>query len=129
MATCAAITGASLPGNSAEDSFNILPVLLGQAENPIRDYTLHQTMSLALAIRSGDWKYLDHKGSGGNNYQRGNMKEFAIPDNAPDTPGQLYNLASDPGERNNLVAEKPEIARSLRTKLEEFKSSGRSAPR
>ena len=86
-------------------------------------------MSLALAIRRGEWKYLDHKGSGGNNYQRGHLKEYALPDTAPDTPGQLYNLATDPREENNLVAEKPEIARSLRTKLEEFKSSGRSAPR
>ena len=129
MATCAAITGASLPGNAAEDSFNILPVLLGEARKPVRDHTLHQTMSLALAIRSGEWKYLDHKGSGGNNYQRGHLKEYALPDTAPDTPGQLYNLATDPREENNLVAEKPEIARSLRTKLEEFKSSGRSAPR
>ncbi|HJN81750.1 MAG TPA: arylsulfatase, partial [Verrucomicrobiota bacterium] len=31
MATCAALTGAAIPRNAAEDSYNILPVLLGQA--------------------------------------------------------------------------------------------------
>jgi arylsulfatase A-like enzyme len=129
MATCAAITGARLPNDAAEDSFNILPVLLGEAKNPVRDFTLHQTMSLALAIRKGDWKYLDHKGSGGNNYARNkNLKALVLPEKAPDAPGQLYNLAKDPGEKNNLYHQHPEIVKELKAKLEEFKTSGRSAP-
>jgi len=132
MATAAAITGAKLPNNVAEDSYNILPALLGQDTEPIRKYTLHQTMSLALAIRSGDWKYLDHKGSGGNNYNRGGewgMKQFALPEKAPGARGQLYNLKTDPGETTNLYLEKPEIVEELKAKLEEFKKSGRSVPR
>ena len=132
MATASAITEAKLPNNSAEDSYNILPALLGQDTEPIRKYTLHQTMSLALAIRSGDWKYLDHKGSGGNNYNRGGewgMKQFALPEKAPGARGQLYNLKTDPGETTNLYLEKPEIVEELKAKLEEFKKSGRSVPR
>ena len=75
MATCAAMTGATLPDNAAEDSFNILPVLLGKdGGKPVREYTLHQTISLALAIRQGPWKYLDHRGSGGNGYDKGEMQ-------------------------------------------------------
>ncbi|MDG2489077.1 MAG: sulfatase-like hydrolase/transferase, partial [Roseibacillus sp.] len=128
MATCAALTGAKLPVDAAEDSFDMLPVLLGEANKSIREYTLHQTISLALAIRGGDWKYLDHKGSGGNRY-RGGLQKYALPDSASETPGQLYNLATDPGETINLVAEKPEIANSLREQLEKFKASGRSRPR
>ena len=128
MATCAALTGTKLPVDAAEDSFDMLPVLLGEANKPIREYTLHQTISLALAIRGGDWKYLDHKGSGGNRY-RGGLQKYALPDSASETPGQLYNLATDPGETMNLVAEKSEIAQSLKAKLEEFKASGRSRPR
>ena len=132
MATCAALTGATIPPNAAEDSYNILPVLLGQAgDKPVRDYTLHQTISLALAIRHGNWKYLDHKGSGGNNYGREGewgMKQFALPERAPDAPGQLYDLAKDPGETTNLYNEYPEIVKALKGKLEEYKTSGRSAP-
>jgi arylsulfatase A-like enzyme len=132
MATCAALTGATIPPNAAEDSYNILPVLLGQAgDKPVREYTLHQTISLALAIRHGNWKYLDHKGSGGNNYGREGewgMKQFALPERAPDAPGQLYDLAKDPGETTNLYNEYPEIVKALKGKLEEYKTSGRSAP-
>jgi len=131
MATAAAITGAKLPNNAAEDSFNILPALLGKAKKPVREFTLHQTISLALAIRSGDWKYLDHKGSGGNNYNRDGrwgMKQYALPEQAPTAPGQLYNLKTDPGETTNLYFKHPKIVKALKAKLEEFKKSGRSAP-
>ena len=131
MATAAAITKAKLPNNSAEDSYNILPALLGQDTKPIRQYTLHQTMSLALAIRKGDWKYLDHKGSGGNNYARPGewgMKQYTLPEKAPDALGQLYNLKTDPGETTNLYFKHPKIVKTLKAKLEQFKKSGRSAP-
>jgi len=132
MATCAALTGAAIPRNAAEDSYNILPVLLGQAgDKPVREYTLHQTISLALAIRHGNWKYLDHKGSGGNNYGREGewgMKQFALPERAPGAAGQLYDLAKDPGETTNLYNEHPEIVKALKAKLDEYKTSGRSAP-
>jgi len=132
MATCATLSGTTIPRDAAEDSFDILPALLGQAgDKPIREYTLHQTISLALAIRHGDWKYLDHKGSGGNNYERKGewgLKQFALPERAPDALGQLYNLANDPGETTNLHNEHPEIVKTLKAKLEEFKKSGRSAP-
>ncbi|MEY2878934.1 MAG: hypothetical protein RLZZ15_1314, partial [Verrucomicrobiota bacterium] len=132
MATCAALTGATLPANSAEDSFDLLPVLLGK-ENASgaasRTYTLHQTISLALAIRRGPWKYLDHRGSGGNNYDNPELKRFALPDTAPDAPGQLYHLATDPGETTNLYFQHPEIARELKALLDASKASGRSAVR
>ncbi|MEL0118213.1 MAG: arylsulfatase, partial [Opitutae bacterium] len=133
FATIAAITGTKIPSESAEDSFNMLPALLRQDDGkPIREYTLHQTISLALAIRHGDWKYLDHKGSGGNNYSRGGewgMNQFALPEKSPDAPGQLYNLNEDPGETNNLYHKHPNLVMSLKAKLEELKNAGRSAPR
>ncbi len=132
MATCAALTGAKIPAKDGEDSVNMLPALLGKDQGkPIRQYTLHQTISLALAIRRGPWKYLDHKGSGGNNYNRPGtwgMKQYVLPEKAPDALGQLYNLESDPGETTNLYFKNPEIVRELKGKLEEFKKSGRSAP-
>jgi arylsulfatase A-like enzyme len=128
MATCAAIVGAELPNDAAEDSYNILPALLGKQKKPVRRYTLHQTIKLELAIRRGQWKYLDHKGSGGNRYERERMKPFALPDTAPDAPGQLYDLKKDPGETTNLYFEHPEIVKELKTQLEVYKKSGRSAP-
>lgn len=132
MATFAAITNVKLPQEAGEDSVNMLPALIGSDEGKsIRKYTLHQTISLALAIRRGPWKYLDHKGSGGNNYDRAGrwgMKKYIVPEKEPEAPGQLYNLDTDPGETNNLYFKRSEIVKELKNKLEEFKKSGRSAP-
>jgi len=130
MATVAAITGAELPRDSAEDSFNLLPVLEGKATAPVRPYLLTQAFSGArtLSIRRGHWKYLDHRGSGGNVYDKGELAPYALTDTAPEAPGQLYNLESDPGETTNLFYKRPEIAVELKTLLEKTKSSGRSRP-
>ena len=115
------------------DSFNILPVLLGKQDKDksVRQYTLHQTIKLDLEIRRGPWKYLDHKGSGGNNYDRSGswgMKQYALKDTDPDAPGQLYDLEIDPGETNNLYSKHPEIVKRLKRQLDVFKKSGRSTP-
>jgi arylsulfatase A len=121
MATVAAIIGAKLPDNAAEDSFNMLPAWLGEDQAPIRPYLLQQAFGgeRTLSIRRGDWKYLDHTGSGGNRYDNNpGLKPFHLPETAPDAPGQLYNLAADPGETTNLYFKHPEIAKELKTLLE-----------
>jgi len=129
MATCAAIIGYALPEDAAEDSYNFLPVLTGGHDgSPVREYTLHQTIKLALAIRHGPWKYLDHRGSGGNDYRRAILRPFALPETAPGAPAQLYNLDSDPGETTNLYFDHPEIVQQLKARLDEFVAAGRSAP-
>ena len=89
---------------------------------------MHQTNKLDLAIRKGKWKYLDHKGSGGNDYQRESLKPYALTEAEPDAPGQLYNLETDPGETTNLYFVCPEIVEDLKKQLDTFRYSGRSAP-
>jgi arylsulfatase A-like enzyme len=130
MATVAAATGAVLPKDAAEDSFNLLPALLGKDSGPIRPYLLQQAFggSRTLSIRRGQWKYLDHTGSGGNRYEKNPaLKRFLLPDTAPGAPGQLYNLATDPGETKNLYFDHPEIVKELKGLLETSKATGRSA--
>jgi arylsulfatase A-like enzyme len=129
MATCAAIVGTDLPDDAAEDSYDFLPVLTAaHGDAPIRLYTLQQAIRDCLSIRKGRWKYLDHKGSGGNRYNGPPLKQFALLETAPDAPGQLYDLERDPGETTNLYFKHPEIVRELKTKLDEFVEKGRSAP-
>ncbi len=128
MATVAAIIGAKLPDNAAEDSFNMLPAWRGEDKAPIRPYLLTQAFAGArtLSIHRGPWKYLDHPGSGGNNYENNpGLKPFHTPDTAP---AQLYNLETDPGETKNLHAEHPEIVKELKSLLDQSKSTGRSRP-
>ena len=94
----------------------------------VRSHLLTQTISLGLSIRTKRWKLLDHKGSGGNNYARDNLKAYAIEDTDSDAPGQLYDLKKDLGETRNVYSQYPEIVAALREKLQEYKSTGRSAP-
>lgn len=132
MATVAAIIGAKLPDNAAEDSFDMLPAWLGKDKAPIRPYMLQQAFGglRTLSIRRGEWKYLDHTGSGGNRYENDpGLKPFHLPDTAPDAPGQLYNLVVDPGETKNLALERHEIVTELKTLLEQTKTAGRSRSR
>ena len=129
MATLASLAGYDLPEGTAEDSFDFSALLTGSAiDSPIREFTLHQTIRLELALRRGDWKYLDHAGSGGNDYTRPQLASLALDDGAPGAPTQLYNLAADPGETQNLYAVEPEITRQLKAELDALVTAGRSAP-
>ncbi len=130
MATFAAMTGAELPVDAAEDSFNLLPVLEGKASAPIRPYLITQAFGGArtLSIRRGQWKYIAHPGSGGNNYARGDLRPFALPDTDPEAPGQLYDLASDPGETTNLSSKQPALVKELQGLLQHSVTNGRSRP-
>ncbi|MCP5523688.1 MAG: arylsulfatase [Verrucomicrobiales bacterium] len=131
MATVAAIVDTELPADAAEDSFSLLPVLRGRGGGTIRPYLLEQAFGGArqLSIRRGHWKYLDHPGSGGNNYERNpDLKPFLLPETAPGAPGQLYDLEHDPGETRNLYYEQPGIVQELKVLLEHSKATGRSRP-
>lgn len=129
IATIAAIIGAKLPENAAEDSFNMLPALRGEATAPIRPYLLTQAFGgeRTLSIRRGPWKYLDHTGSGGNRYDTSpELKPLHIFDPAP---AAIYNLDTDPGEIKNLKAERPDIMEELKSLLEQTKVNGQSRPK
>jgi hypothetical protein len=92
---------------------------------------LTQSFRSEFQLRQGNWKYLDHKGSGGNGYDKGVMQKYALPESAPDAPGQLYNLERDPGETTNLFFTAPEKRKEMQALLKTLtdKSGGRTAPR
>jgi len=130
MASCASLVDYELPNNAAEDSYNFLNVIKGkQGEEPVREYMLQQTNRLELSIRNNSWKYLNHKGSGGNIYTRELISEYLIEDTDPDAPGQLYDLINDPGETINLYSKYPDIVTKLKSQLDIYIESGRSAPK
>ncbi|WP_283434167.1 sulfatase-like hydrolase/transferase [Neorhodopirellula lusitana] len=131
MATVAEITDVSLPNDAAEDSFSMLPAILDQdGGKPIRPYILQQGFrgKDSLAIRHGKWKLLNHKGSGGNNYDQPMLKQYDLPSDVSDENGSLYDLEADPGETKNLILEAPEVAEQLRSQLEKSIQNGRSSP-
>jgi arylsulfatase A-like enzyme len=123
MATAAALAGARLPTNAAEDSHDLAPALFGEPRPaPIREATVHQAASGQLAIRQGHWKLILPR-AGGKQTPRKAGKQAADP--GP----ELYNLAEDPAEKSSVCGQHPEIVERLTALLETYRREGRSTPR
>ena len=106
MATAAEVVGATLPDDAGEDSVSFLPTLLGTARQPARDGTVHQAPGGDLAIRQGPWKAIFHKTG-----QR-----------------ELFNLATDLSETEDVLAANPEVAKKLTELMQSYIDRGRSTP-
>jgi arylsulfatase A-like enzyme len=122
MATAAAISGFTLPSGTAEDSYNLLPALTGKPSKPIRSSIVHHSIDGMFSIREGDWKLELGLGSGGF------TPPARIPANADGPQGQLYNLAKDPAEADNLWQKHPEVVKRLTAQLERIQQQGFSRP-
>ena len=129
MATVAAIIGADLPKDAAEDSFNMLPALLRKDSGPIRPYLLQQVRRVAHPLHP-PWPLEIPRPHRLRRQRRQQSRTQAVHPSrhAPGAPGQLYNLEADPGETKNLYFERPEIVKELKALLEQSKASGRSRP-
>lgn len=93
-----------------EDSKSIFPLLEHGKES--RQYVVHHSARGMFSIRYKNWKYVEGKGSGG------------VSKNVNDeSPEQLYNLAQDPMEQNNVLIQNQSIAEKLKTKLQEIKQN------
>jgi arylsulfatase A-like enzyme len=123
-ATCAALLGRKLPLFTGEDSYNILPALLGRKlDKPIREATVHHSSRGMFAIRQGKWKLIQGLGSGGWS------KPVSVRPKPGGPEGQLYDLAADPQEKVNLWSQHPDVVKRLTKLLESYKHRRRSAPR
>ena len=124
-ATFAAINGYGLKDNEGEDSYNILPAIVSTNEVPaIREATVHHSIDGEFTIRKGDWKLLLSASSGGWSAPKPNDKEAL----AKLPPIQLYNMKTDPSEKQNVQAQHPEIVKELRELMIKYVKEGRSTP-
>ena len=110
--TAAAIAGAPLLTTEAVDSWNILPALLGDGtDQRIREAQFSVSYGGRYAIAKKDdngdeWKLIFSSGSGAG---FSNPMGIGVDPSRADLSGdldnlQLYNLATDPGETNNLLS-------------------------
>lgn len=123
MGTLASILELELPDDSAEDSFDISPVLFGETfEGSVRGPIFHQTFHGMIGMRDGDWKLVFGRGSGG-------WSEPVWIEPVEGEPfGQLYHLGRDPGETRNLYAEEAERTKELEELARSLVMAGRTRP-
>jgi arylsulfatase A len=122
FATMADLVGADAPPGSCEDSVSFLPALRGKPILSERAGIVHHSVSGHFAYRTGQWKLLLAKGSGGWTSPR----EKEVSADAPEA--QLYNLMADPGETKNLFTVERAVADRLLAQLTADVERGRSTP-
>jgi len=124
LATFTALMGDELADHAGEDSYDILPLLLGDDfSGPIREATIHHSADGFLSIRKGKWKMEFCPGSGGWSYP---THAQAVAEGFPAV--QLYNLEQDPAEQNNIHEAHPEIVNALTELMQKYVADGRSTP-
>ena len=127
MATLAAELNYELPSNSAEDSFNFLPYLSGDATEAPRKTMIHNTSARAFALRDGDWVLINSKSGTARKEPKAWLEKHKTP--AESQSVGLYNLKDDPGQRNNLAAKNPERVAEMQKRLKQIRSGKHTAPR
>ena len=91
MPTICAAAGVELPRDREYDGKDMLPALRGEAAEPLHEALFWKGDDGQWAVRAGEWKLLNNR--------QGEV--------------ELYNLDTDLGETQNLLAQHPDIAGRL----------------
>jgi len=120
-ATFAMITGgepqreATIQRRGGRDSVSFLPALRQYVDRSYCRVEMAQHHS-GQVYREGDWKLIRHLGSGGF------TKPSKVPREANGPAGQLYNLANDPAEQENLWQSRSGVVERLSEKLDRVRA-------
>ena len=104
LPTLAEIASVELPADQATDGISFLPTLLNKGKQKEHEYLYWEFHEGGgrLALRQGDWK-------------------MVILNAKSEEKVELYNLANDLGETNNLVDDNPEMTQEMYSKLKSIR--------
>ncbi|MDO6439302.1 arylsulfatase [Cyclobacterium sp. 1_MG-2023] len=106
LPTLAALVGEKIPEGASRDGYNLLPVFYGdKVDLEKREAVVVRGSGESYALREGKWKVV------------------GLGDYPFTSPGELYDLAEDPGETKNIYAENSELADKLLNQLNEHLAS------
>ena len=112
LASFSTLLQVPLPGGTVTDSEDVLMALLGKSA---RGRSVLAKQGGSLSIINDNWKYIEPN-NGPSRFpltgiESGNAGE-----------AQLYDLSSDPGERNNVAARYPQRVKELSALLQKLKA-------
>ena len=124
-ASMAALTGTALPNDGVLDSIDVLDALLGKAGAKGRDHLIQQDNGRGgnYGLRVGKWKL--HRND--SRTARNVVVESKLA-NTKVKPFRLFDLDSDPAEKNNVSAQHPEVFERLKKQLADAIEAGRTRP-
>lgn len=105
LSTLAEILNQTLPDSAGEDSASFYSVLVDQSTTSNRVPMIHHSVAGDFAIRDGKWKL---------------VMETAKKER------ELYDIESDPRERNNVIDQHQVVAAELVDKISRIVRNGRS---
>ena len=114
FASMAELLGKKLPEGVAPDSRGNLSVFLGD-ESKDREYVVQQNLNNTLSIIQGKWKYIEPS-------ELPNTVSWVEMDLGNSPEAQLYDLSTDPAEKQNVATQYPEVVKRLSVLLNEVKS-------
>lgn len=94
----AALVGQNIPEGNMPDATNQLPALLGQDKTGRQEHVAQAYNGSRLALRSGHYKFIEGK-----------------------RPA-LYDLATDPQEKNNIANKHPELVRQFAQRIKQIRA-------
>src|SRR6185437_4726285 len=102
--TCVEIAGGTLPPDRVIDGKSLVDFMEGKAPSPEHEFFYYSGRRL-FAVRAGNWKvhFIRRK--------RGPKGHLSTPVYCH--PPELYNLEKDPGERDNVAADHPDLIERL----------------
>ena len=112
VASFASYLEVPLSVNEAIDSRNMWKTFTGESSEGL-PYMIEEARGLAL--RKGDWKYIDSSSFKKRNKKSGKSEQVKV-------SGQLFNLKNDIMEQNNVAKENPELVKEMSELLIKLKS-------
>ncbi len=122
-ASLASFTGVDLPEGACLDSFDVMGALLGEKGAKGRAHLIEQDNGRGgnYGFRVGKWKLQRHDSKKARNVVVEKQLE-----NTPAPRYQLFDLSTDPAEKDNVIAQHPDIAERLQKHLAKLIDTGRS---
>ena len=137
FATLASIIGYETKADEGPDSVDMLPALLGDQDEPLRETLLiSPARPKNLSIRKGKWMYISARGGGGfddtelgahtfggpaafpfTGQENNDIENGKIKEDAP--PAQLYDLEADPWQSTNVYAKYPKVVKEMEALVQE----------
>ena len=134
----ASLIGYDLADKDAPDSFDLLPVLLGETNEELRDHLVIAPLRRTnMVLRMGDWVFINAQGGGGFSMKNvgdhgfggppalrfagqvnSDVRDRSLIAGAPTY--QLYDLGNDPRQAKNIASGHPDVVSGMQKRLDEI---------